>query len=323
MKRTLSILFGLALFLSSEGAALAEDNYPSKLVKIVIPFAPGGSTDLLARSVAERLGEIWKQPVIIENRPGASGAIGSSAVAKSSPDGYTLLMGTATTLTISPALNPKLPYDAQRDFAPIAGLVTIPQLLSVNASLPIHSLKDLVAYAKARPGELTHGNNTGSAAHMAMELLASRAGFSTLHVPYKGSGPTMVDLQGGQLNAGFDVIMTTMPLMRGGRLRILAVTSPKRSPLLPQVPTVAESGYPGFEASVWFGLFAPAKTPSNIVKKISEDSRRVLAEPALRARLEAAGFDIVGSSPTDFSAFLKEDFQKWRKVVVENNIKMD
>ncbi len=321
MKRTLAVMFSLALTFSAVNAAAAQDVYPNKLVKLVIPFSPGGSTDLLARSLAERLTETWKQPVIIENRPGASGAIGSAAVAKATPDGYTLLMGTATTQTIAPALNPKLPYDVSRDFVAITELVKIPQLLSVNAALPIYSVRDLVAYAKSKPGELTHGGNTGSGAHMAMELLASRAGFTALHVPYKGSGPTMVDLQGGQLNAGFDVIMTTLPLMKGGRLRVLAVTSAKRSPLLPQVPTVAESGYPGFEASIWFGLLAPANTPPSVVNKISEDSRRILAEPAMRAKLEAAGFEIVASSPAEFSKRLKEDAQQWRKVIVDNKIK--
>lgn len=321
MKRIHAAMFGLAAALFAATTASAQDIYPSKLVKLVVPFAAGGSTDLLARSLAERLSDVWKQPMIVENRNGAGGTIGSGVVAKSNPDGYTLLLGTVTTHAVAQTLHPKLPYDVQRDFEPISELVTIPQLLSVHPSLPIRSVQELVSYAKSKPGEITHGNATGAAAHMSMELLASRAGIKTLHVPYQGSGPTMVALLGGHLAAGFDVIMTTLPHMQAGRLRPLAVTSPKRSPLAPQVPTVAESGYPGFEASVWFGLFAPAGTPPNILNKISEDSRRVLTEPKMREKLEAAGFEIIASSPNAFTARLKDDIQKWRKVILDTNIK--
>jgi tripartite-type tricarboxylate transporter receptor subunit TctC len=224
---------------------------------------------------------------------------------------------------VTQALQPKVTYDIQRSFAPISELVTIPQLLSVHPSLPINSVKELVAYAKSKPGELTHGNSNGSSAHVAMELLAWNAGIKTLHVPYKGSGPTMVDLMAGQINAGFDVIMTTLPPMKQGKLRTLAVTSPKRSRLLPNIPTVAESGFPGFEASVSFGLFAPAGTPAAVINKISEDTRRILTDPKMREILEAQGFEIVASNPSGLAAKVDSEVKKWRKLTADASIKLE
>lgn len=323
MKRIYASLIGVTLTLCAASSTWAQEAFPTKVVKIVVPFAPGGSTDLLARALAERLAVLWKQPVIIDNRGGASGMIGSDTVAKSAADGHTLLMAAAPTYAVTQAIQPKVPYDVQRDFAPISELVTIPQLLSVHPSLPVHSVQELVSYAKAKPGDLSHGNSTGSSAQMAMELLAWRAGIKTLHVPYKGSGPTIVDLQGGTLNAGFDVIMTSLPLTKAGRLRTLAVSSPQRSPLLPNIPTIAESGFPGFEASVSFGLFAPAKTPPAIVKKISEDTRRVLMDPKMKATLEEQGFEVVASDPRAFSAHVASEIQKWRKLTTDANIKIE
>lgn len=323
MKRICASLIGAALTLCTATSVWSQEAFPSKLVKIVVPFAAGGSTDLLARALAERLAVMWKQPVIIENRGGASGMIGSDAVAKSTPDGHTLLMAAAPTYAVTQAIQPKVSYDIQRDFVPISELVTIPQLLSVHPSLPVNSVRELIAYAKARPGELTHGNSTGSSAQMAMELLALRAGIKTLHVPYRGSGPTMVDLQGGTLNAGFDVIMTSLPLTKSGRLRTLAVTSSQRSPLLPNIPTIAESGFPGFEASVSFGLFAPAKTAPAIVKKIGEDTKRVLMEPRMKATLEEQGFEIVASDSRAFEKRVGSELQKWRKLTTDANIKIE
>lgn len=323
MKRICASLIGAALTLCTATSAWSQEAFPSKLVKIVVPFAAGGSTDLLARALAERLAVMWKQPVIVENRGGASGMIGSDAVAKSTPDGHTILMAAAPTYAVTQAIQPKVSYDIQRDFVPISELVTIPQLLSVHPSLPVNSVQELVAYAKARPGELTHGNSTGSSAQMAMELLAWRAGIKTLHVPYRGSGPTMVDLQGGTLNAGFDVIMTSLPLTKSGRLRTLAVTSSQRSPLLPNIPTISETGFPGFEASVSFGLFAPAKTAPAIVKKIGEDTKRVLMEPKMKATLEEQGFQIVASDSRAFEKRVGSELEKWRKLTTDANIKIE
>lgn len=323
MKRIGAVLFGLGVALFAALTASAQDAYPSKVVKIVVPFSAGGSTDLVARSLAERLGESWKQAVIVDNRAGAAGAIGTDAVAKSKPDGYTLLLGTVTTHAVAQTLYPKLPYNAQRDFVPITELVTIPQLLSVHPSLPVNSVQELVAYAKSKPGELAYNGSVGTTPHMSMELLAARAGIKMLPVPYKGSGPAMNDLVAGQLQTSFDVIMTTLPHVQAGRLRVLAVTSAKRSPLLPQIPTIAESGFPGYESDVWFGLFAPAGTPQHIVKKINADVRAVLAEPMMRQKLEATGFSVVGSSPNEFVVRIRDDIQKWRKLIIDANIKAE
>lgn len=258
-------------------AALAADIYPAKTVRIVVPFAAGGSTDLLARNVAQRLNEAWKQPVIVDNRAGGGGIVGSEFVAKSAPDGYTLLLGTNTTNAVAASLYAKLPYDVQRDFVPITEIATIPQLLSVHPSIPAKSLKELVALARAHPSELNYGTaGTGSASHMAMELFQSMAKIRMVHVPYKGTGPALIELLGGHLSLMFDVIMTSLPHVQSGKLRTLAVSSLKRSPTALEVPTIAESGYPGFEAMVWFGLFAPAGAPPEAVRKVSEETARAL-----------------------------------------------
>lgn len=319
-KAVISVITAALLSVSS---AYAQDSYPSKVVKVVVPFAAGGSTDLLARSIAERLGALWGQSVIVENRGGASGNIGTDYVAKQKGDGYTLVMGTVSTHAVAQSLYPKLPYNVQRDFVPITELVTISQVLAVNPSLPIKSVQELVAAAKAKPGELAFNGSVGTTPHMSMELFTARAGVKMLPISYKGSGPAMMDLVAGQLQASFDVIMTSMPYIKAGKIRALAVTSARRSPLLPDVPTVAESGYPGYESDIWFGFFAPAGTPANVVHKISADVRTVLTEPAMRQRLEAAGFTIVGSSPEEFSVRVKGDIQKWQKVISDAKISVD
>ena len=241
--------------------AHAADVYPAKVVKIVVPFAAGGSTDLLTRSVAQQLSEAWRRSVIVENRAGGGGIVGSEYVVKSPPDGYVLLLGTNTTHAAAATLYAKLPYDLRRDFAPITEIASIPLILSVHPSIPVRSVQELVALAKAQPGALNFGGGTGAAAHMAMELFESMAKVKMVHVPYKGSGPAMIDLLGGHLSLGFDAVMTTLPYAQVGKLRMLAVSSLKRSIVAPQVPTMAESGYPGYEAILWFGLFAPAGTP--------------------------------------------------------------
>jgi len=264
-------LFNLVTCMLLAGAALAADVYPTKAVRIVVPFAAGGSTDLLARNVAQRLNEAWKQPVIVDNRAGAGGIVGSEFVAKSAADGYTLLLGTNTTNAVAASLYAKLPYDVQRDFVPITEIANIPQLLSVHPSIPVKSLKELVALAKAHPNELNYGTaGTGSASHMAMELLQSMAKIKMVHVPYKGTGPALIELLGGHLSLMFDVIMTSLPHVQSGKLRTLAVSSLKRSPTAPQVPTVAESGYP--VSRRWCGSGSsrlPARRP-----KSSRKSRR-------------------------------------------------
>jgi tripartite-type tricarboxylate transporter receptor subunit TctC len=304
------------------GAALAADAYPAKTVRIVVAFAAGGSTDLLARNVAQRLNELWKTSVIVDNRAGGGGIVGSDFVAKSAPDGYTLLLGTNTTNAVAASLYAKLPFDPQRDFAPITEIATIPQMLSVHPSIPAKSLKELVQLAKARPNELNYGTaGTGSTSHMAMELLQSVAKIKMVHVPYKGTGPALIELLGGHLSLMFDVVMTSLPHVQTGKLRTLAVSSLKRSSVAPQVPTVAESGYPGFEAIVWFGLFAPAGAPPDVIRKVGEDTARVLGAPAMREMLAGQGADIVASSPADFTARVQSEIVKWRNVIRDAGIK--
>jgi len=311
-----------AIALANELAA-AADVYPAKLVKIVVPFAAGGSTDLLTRSVAQQLNEAWKRPVVVENRAGGGGIVGSEYVVKSPPDGYVLLLGTNTTHAAAATLYAKLPYDLRRDFAPITEIASIPLILSVHPSIPVKSVKELVALAKAQPGQLNFGGGTGAAAHMAMALFESMAKIDMVHVPYKGSGPAMIDLLGGHLSLGFDAVMTTLPYAQTGRLRMLAVSSLKRSAVAPQVPTMAESGYPGYEAILWFGLFAPAGTPADIVKKINEETGRSVATPRMRELLASQGLEIVASSPAEFTARVDREIVKWRKVILDAGIKLE
>ena len=311
-----------AVALANELAA-AADVYPAKLVKIVVPFAAGGSTDLLTRSVAQQLNEAWKRPVVVENRAGGGGIVGSEYVVKSPPDGYVLLLGTKTTHAAAATLYAKLPYDLRRDFALITEIASIPLILSVHPSIPVKSVKELVGLAKAQPGQLNFGGGTGAAAHMAMALFESMAKIDMVHVPYKGSGPAMIDLLGGHLSLGFDAVMTTLPYAQTGKLRMLSVSSLKRSAVAPQVPTMAESGYPGYEAILWFGLFAPAGTPPDIVKKINEETGRSVATPRMRELLASQGLEIVASSPAEFTARVDREIVKWRKVILDAGIKLE
>jgi len=306
------------------GGAVAAESYPAKTVRIVVPFAAGGSTDLLARSIAQRLNEAWKQPVLVDNRAGGGGIVGSDHVAKSAPDGYTILMGTPTTLAVAATLYAKLPYDPQRDFAPITEIAFIPQLLSVHPTIPTRSVKELVALARARPGDLNYGTaGSGSTSHMAMELFLSMAKIRMTHVPYKGTGPALTDLLGGHLSLMFDVVMTTLPHMQAGKLRAIGISSLERHPVTPDVPTIAESGYPGYEALVWFGFVAPAKTPPEIVRRIQEEVGRALKTPAMRDLLGSQGLVIVANTPAEFGKRVGVEIVKWRKVIQEAGIKLE
>ena len=316
----LSTLLVCAVFAATAHAA---DPYPAKLVKIVVPFAAGGSTDLLTRSVAQQLNEAWKRPVVVENRAGGGGIVGSEYVVKSLADGYVLLLGTNTTHAAAATLYTKLPYDLRRDFAPITEIASIPLILSVHPSIPVKSVKELVALAKARPGEMNYGGGTGAAAHMAMALFESMASIKMVHVPYKGSGPAMIDLLGGHLSLGFDAVMTTLPHAETGKLRTLAVSSLKRSSVAPAIPTMAESGYLGYEAILWFGLFAPAATPAEVVRKVYDDTARSLAAPKMRELLASQGLEVVESNPAEFAARVDREIVKWRKVILDAGIKLE
>ena len=321
MSRFILLLLALAPQLA---CAAAPDVYPAKTVRIVVPFAAGGSTDLLARSIAQRLNEAWKQPVIVENRPGGGGIVGSELVAKTAPDGYTLLLGTVTTHAVAASLYRKLPYDPLRDFASITEIAYIPQLLSVHPSLPIRSVKELAALAKARPGDLNYGTaGNGSASHMAMALFESTAKVKMTHVPYSGTGPALAALLGGHLSLMFDVIMTSLPHMQSGKVRTIAISSLERAPITPNVPTIAESGYPGYEALVWFGLFAPPATPPDIVRRVQEETARALAAPAMRDLLASQGLVVVASTPDVFRQRVSGEIAKWKKVIDGAGIKLD
>jgi len=314
------ILLGFTL----HGFLLAADAFPLKTVRIVAPFAAGGARDLFARTVAQKLNEIWRQPVIVENRAGGGGSIGTAYVAQAAPDGYTLLFGTASGIAVAPNIMPKLPYDPIKNFVPIIETAFLAQVLSTHPALPVKSVKQLVALAKARPGELMFGSaGMGSASHMAMALFQSVAKIALLHIPYKGTGPAMIDLLGGHLALMFDTTPTTLPQMRAGKLNSLAISSLQRSPLLPQIPTISESGYPGFETLVWFGLFAPAGLSGELVKQINEDTIRALDTPQTRERLASQGMVMVLGSPADFSKRVTGDVSKWRKVIQEGGFKVD
>jgi tripartite-type tricarboxylate transporter receptor subunit TctC len=299
-------------------------DFPVRQVRIVVPFAAGGSTDLLARNIAQRLNEAWKQPVIVDNRAGGGGIVGSEHVVKSPADGYTMLMGTVTTHAVSASLYRKLPFDPQRDFAPIIEIAHIPQMLSVHPSIPVRSVKDLVALARSRPNELNYGTaGAGSASHMAMEYFQSMAKMKLVHVPYKGTGPALVELLGGHLGLMFDVIMTSLPHVQTGKLRTLGISGLKRSPVTPDVPTIAESGYPGFEAMVWFAFFAPAGTPADAVRRINEETARALQSARMREILASQGLEVVAGSPADLGKRVASEIEKWRKVIAAAGIKLD
>jgi tripartite-type tricarboxylate transporter receptor subunit TctC len=314
----------LAVVLVAGPGAVSAADYPVKTVRIVVPFAAGGSTDLLARNVAQRLSEAWKQPVIVDNRAGGGGIIGADHAAKSPPDGYTLLLGTVTTHGVAPTLYPKLPFDAIRDFAAVVELASIPQLLSVHPSIPVRSFKEFLALARAKPGALNFGTGgQGSASHMAAELLMSMAKIRMVHVPYKGTGPAMSELLGGHLSLMFDVVMTSLPHAKAGRLRSVGISSLTRSEVIPDVPTLHESGMPGFEALVWFGLFAPAGAPPDIVRRINEETVRALRQPKMREILIGQGIDVVAGTPQEFTARVKDEVGKWGKVIRDAGIKLD
>jgi tripartite-type tricarboxylate transporter receptor subunit TctC len=294
--------------------------FPAKPVRIVVPFAPGGGVDVTARILAQRLTERVGQSFIVENRTGASGIIGTEYVVRSAPDGYTLLVGSQTTQAVVPALY-KVNYDAARDFAPVTLIATSPLLIVVHPSLPVRSVKDLIALAKSRPGQLTFGAASGGTPHMAGELFKLVAGVDMLFVPYKGEGPAIADAMGGQISLVFSNLPVALPQARGGRLLGIAVTSPQRVSTAPEIPTVSESGLPGFEAATWFGLFAPAATPRDIVTKLNAESVSALNVPEVKDRMAGQGLFVVANTPEQFSAFLKTEIPRWAKVVKDAGVK--
>jgi tripartite-type tricarboxylate transporter receptor subunit TctC len=297
--------------------------FPSKPVRLIVPAAAGGTVDILARAVAGPLSEGLGQPVVVENRPGAGTNIGMEAVVRSDPDGHTILVG-GVPVAINRVMYPKLGFDPSSDLAPVTLLVTSGNVLVVHPSLPVHSVKELIAYAKDRPGQLNFGSPaTGSTPHLAGELFNHLAGVKLVHVPYKGAAPALNDLIGGRLQLSFDNIPPALPHVRAGRLRALAVTSAQRQPDLPDLPTIAEAGLPGFEVSAWFGLLVPAATPAETVKRLESETAKVLAMPAVRERLTQLGFHIDGRGAAAYRAYIRHEGERWAPVIRSLGIKTD
>ena len=297
-------------------AATTTQSYPTKPIRFIVPFAPGGSTDTLARTLGQKLSASLGQQVVVDNRAGANGNIGMEIVARAAPDGYTIVLGYIANLAIGPGLYAKLPFDPVRDYAPITQLASSPNILAVHPSLPVTSFKELIAHAKAHPGKLNYASaSVASIGHLTGELLNHAAGIALVHVPYKGSGQAVIDLLAGQVPMMFSGMSSVMPHIKAGKLRPLAVTGAQRSPAASAVPTIAESGFPGFEATAWYGVLAPARTPKPIVDRLHGDIVRALALPDVKERLNNVGFDLIGGTPEAFGAYIKTEIEKWTKVV--------
>ena len=299
------------------------DAFPAKPIRIVVPFPPGGATDVAARLIATRMSEKWGHAVVIDNRAGAGGNVGSDIVAKSAPDGYTLVMGVTGSHAINTSLYSKMPFDPVADFIAISQVAVVPNVIVVHPSVPASTLAELVALARREPGKLNYASlGNGTAAHLGMEMLKSAAGIDITHVPYKGSAPAVSDLLAGQVQMMVDGLPSALPHIKAGKLRAIAITSLRRSPALPDLPTVAEN-YPGFYADAWSGLFAPKGTPPAVVDKLSVEVQRILRLPDVREKLAGLGAEPVGSTPAEFSAHVKREIDKWARVVKTSGAKVD
>jgi tripartite-type tricarboxylate transporter receptor subunit TctC len=322
MRRTLVTIIATGLALALQAGPVAAQGFPAKPVRMIIGFAAGGTTDLVGRLVAQRLGDSWGQTVVVENRTGASGMIAAEAVAKAPADGYTLLVTPQTSLAVAPALYGKAPYDATRDFTPITLMGSTPTIMVVNPAFPAKTFAEFVELAKKSGVPLAYGSGgIGSSPHMAGELLSAQLGIRMTHIPYKGESPALTDTMGGQVPIMFGNISVAVPHIKSGKLRALASTGAARSPLLPDVPTVAESGLKDFSIATWFGLLGPAGMPADLVARIQRDVARVLASPDIRNRLVDLGVDIVANSPEEFSAYLRTEIVRYAKVIKDAGIK--
>jgi|tagenome__1003787_1003787.scaffolds.fasta_scaffold20707553_1 tripartite-type tricarboxylate transporter receptor subunit TctC len=326
VKRRLAVMLALALGIATVwgiAPAVAQD-YPAKPVKIIVPTAPGGFADILARLFAQKLGDRTKQPVVVENRTGAGGVIAAEAVAKSPPDGYTLYLGFHATNAILPSLDPKLPYDAAKDFAPIVHIANLPNVLVVNANVEAKSVKELVELARARPGGLSYASQgIGASGHIAGEQFRLLTKTNIVHVPYKGAAPALQDLRAGHVSMMFDVVPFALQHIQDGSVRGLAVASPQRLPVLPDIPTMAEAGYPEIQGGAWFALFAPAKTPLAIVDFLNKEGREIFASAEIRQQLEPRGVTLVLGSPQELGAHVAADTERWAKIIREAGINLE
>jgi tripartite-type tricarboxylate transporter receptor subunit TctC len=320
----LTSLASLALLPAITHAQSTASNYPVKSVRWIVPFAPAGPTDLMSRAVAEKLSQRLGQPFVIDNRPGAGGNIGAEVVAHSAPDGYTLMIGHVGTHAINASLYPKLAFDPTRDFTPISLIATLPLALVLHPSVPAKDIRELIAYAKAKPGQLNFASaGNGGPTHLTGELLKSMAAINIVHVPYKGNAAALTDLVAGRVQMMFSNMLTAMPHVRAGKLRAIAVSSPTRSPQASNLPTVAESGVPGFSSVPWYGALGPAGLPRHIVDRLSAEIAQAVALPDMRERFVNQGVDLQSSTPAEFAALIKSELVKWRKVVREAGAKVD
>jgi len=316
-------LTSIALLATLQVGLASSSDYPVKPIRVIVPYAPGGGTDTTGRILAQKLTDKLGQSVIVDNRPGAAGIIGSDIVAKAAPDGYTLLV-VAGAHAINPSLYRKLPYDTVKDFAPVAFLVTAPNILVVNTSIPANSVKELIALVKAKPGQLSFGSGgIGQTPHLAGELFKSMAGVTINHIPYKGGAPATTDLIGGRISMMFGGMVLTLPYVKAGRLRALATTGATRSKAVPDLPTIAESGLPGYEADEWFGAFAPASTPRNILQKLNTNTRDILVTPDAQQQFAGLGAEFVDMNVREFADFVKKQIAKWANVVKDANIQTE
>lgn len=324
-KRTFRIKFlpaiAVAAVLSTTGAI--AQSFPSKPITLIVPFPAGGTTDVLARTLGERLSRSWGQPVIVDNRPGVGATLGASMVAKSKADGYTLLIG-AVHHTIATSVYPKLTYDFQKDFAPITVIAMVPNVLTVNPRVPAKNVAELVTLAKAQPGNLSYGSNgNGTAQHLIGTQFGNMTGAQILHVPYKGSGPLATDLLGGQISMSFDTITPVLPHIKAGKLTALAVTTDKRSPALPDVPTLDEAGLKGFNLGTWFGVLAPAATPKDVVTKLNTEMVKIIHSPEFRQKMEEIGANPIGNTTEQMAKQISEETQKFSKLVKEGKVAIE
>ena len=313
----------LAVLLSFTALA-AEQTYPSKPIRLVVPFPAGGSLDVVARAIGQKLTEAWGQPVVIENRPGAGGNIGADLVAKSAPDGYTILEGALSTHAVNVSLYNKMPYDPIKDFAPITLVAVTPNVLVLNASYPVNSVPGLLAYARANPGKLSFGSGSnGSAGHLAGELFKTEAGVDMVHIPYKGGAPALQALLAGDTQLMFDNLANSAAQLKAGKLKALAVTTAKRSSLMPELPTLSETGLPGFDIYTWWGFMAPAGTPKEIVAKWNAEVTRILNSPEMKAFFAQQGAEPAPDSPEQFAALIRSEISKYAKIVKQSGAKVD
>lgn len=327
MKRGLFLRLGLgaaAACCSFATATAHAEEYPSRPLRIVVPFAAGGTSDLVSRILAEELGRIWNVPVVVDNRPGAGGNIGSAAVAQAAADGHTLLMGTVATHGINASLYSRMPYDPVRDFAPVSLVASTPSVLLVNPAVPAGSVRELITHARANPGALHFGSSgNGSSHHLAGELFCHMAGVRMTHIPYRGTTAAMTDTLSGQVQLIFDTLPSAMPHVRAGALRVLAVTSLQRDPALPEVSSLNEAGLPGYEVGSWYGLLAPAGTPPRIVQRIGATVATLVRRPDVRERLRAQGAAPIGSTPAEFAAHIGREIAKWAPIVQASGARVD